>query len=130
MAQVIAGRLYAGPEVDIWSAGCILFALLAGRFADQRLCLSAVRQQLNPHFNQLLHSLHPARAVTSRSASSFPVYRHEGRQHAAVSRQACRLPFVGGNVGRMFRAMETSCIVICRSAEPKAQVTGVPQATI
>jgi len=88
MAQVIAGRLYAGPEVDIWSAGCILFALLAGRCADQRLCLSAVRQQLNPHFNQLLHSLHPAHAVTSRSASSFPVHRHEGRQHTAVSRQA------------------------------------------
>lgn len=29
--EVIAGALYAGPEVDIWSCGVILFALLCGR---------------------------------------------------------------------------------------------------
>ena len=28
--EVISGKLYAGPEVDIWSAGIILYALLCG----------------------------------------------------------------------------------------------------
>ena len=29
--EVISGRMYAGPEVDIWSCGVILYALLCGR---------------------------------------------------------------------------------------------------
>jgi carbon catabolite-derepressing protein kinase len=29
--EVISGKLYAGPEVDVWSCGIILFVLLCGR---------------------------------------------------------------------------------------------------
>lgn len=29
--EIIRGQLYAGPEVDAWSCGVILYALLAGR---------------------------------------------------------------------------------------------------
>jgi len=28
--QVISGKSYAGPEVDVWSCGIILYALLCG----------------------------------------------------------------------------------------------------
>lgn len=37
--QVISGRLYAGPEVDVWSCGVILYALLCGTlpFDDENI---------------------------------------------------------------------------------------------
>jgi len=30
LVKVISGKLYAGPEVDVWSCGIILYALLCG----------------------------------------------------------------------------------------------------
>ena len=39
MFQVISGKLYAGPEVDVWSCGVILYALLCGTlpFDDENI---------------------------------------------------------------------------------------------
>lgn len=37
--EVISGYLYGGPEIDIWSCGVILYALLSGTlpFDDERI---------------------------------------------------------------------------------------------
>jgi serine/threonine protein kinase len=50
--EVIAGRVYAGPEVDIWSCGVILYVLLCGRlpFDDESIpkLFEKIRGYLNP----------------------------------------------------------------------------------
>uniref|UniRef100_A0A7N8Y831 5'-AMP-activated protein kinase catalytic subunit alpha-1 n=1 Tax=Mastacembelus armatus TaxID=205130 RepID=A0A7N8Y831_9TELE len=63
--EVISGRLYAGPEVDIWSSGVILYALLCGTlpFDDdhvptlfKKICdgIFFTPQHLNPSVISLL----------------------------------------------------------------------------
>lgn len=39
LVQVISGKLYGGPEVDVWSCGVILYALLCGSlpFDDENI---------------------------------------------------------------------------------------------
>lgn len=51
--EVIAGRVYAGPEVDIWSCGVILYVLLCGRlpFDDESIpkLFEKIRGTKNKH---------------------------------------------------------------------------------
>lgn len=55
--EVISGRLYAGPEVDIWSCGVILYALLCGRLPFDDENISALFRKIKsaslPRFSTL-----------------------------------------------------------------------------
>ncbi|NXG24678.1 AAPK1 kinase, partial [Grallaria varia] len=99
--EVISGRLYAGPEVDIWSSGVILYALLCGTlpFDDdhvptlfKKICdgIFYTPQYLNPSVSSLLkHMLQvdPMKRATIRNISPLQIL--EGCYE--VSMQPCFL---------------------------------------
>ncbi|CAH7671030.1 CAMK/CAMKL/AMPK protein kinase [Phakopsora pachyrhizi] len=60
--EVISGKLYAGPEIDIWSCGVILFVMLCGRlpFDDDHIPM------LFKKINSGLYSLPPHLSTGSR----------------------------------------------------------------
>ncbi|CAI9787491.1 unnamed protein product [Fraxinus pennsylvanica] len=62
--ELMCKKLYAGPEVDVWSCGIILYALLCGRlpFEDANMsCLFAKVQKgvypVSPHLSKSAHDL-------------------------------------------------------------------------
>ena len=76
--EVIRGGLYTGPEIDVWSAGVILYVMLCGRlpFEDedvQALFTKISREHLcymSPTWNQIMLTT-PPRGNLSYSLLSF-----------------------------------------------------------
>ncbi|XP_074388197.1 5'-AMP-activated protein kinase catalytic subunit alpha-1-like isoform X4 [Zonotrichia albicollis] len=89
--EVISGRLYAGPEVDIWSSGVILYALLCGTlpFDDdhvptlfKKICdgIFYTPQYLNPSVSSLLkHMLQvdPMKRATIRNIREHEWFKQD-----------------------------------------------------
>ncbi|NXG96626.1 AAPK1 kinase, partial [Loxia leucoptera] len=89
--EVISGRLYAGPEVDIWSSGVILYALLCGTlpFDDdhvptlfKKICdgIFYTPQYLNPSVSSLLKymlQVDPMKRATIRNIREHEWFKQD-----------------------------------------------------
>ncbi|XP_057486783.1 SNF1-related protein kinase catalytic subunit alpha KIN10-like [Actinidia eriantha] len=83
--EVISKKLYAGPEVDIWSCGVILYALLCGRLPFDDDNLPGLCAKINNGvYTFPNHLSHGARDLISRILIVDPITRlsiPEIRQH-------------------------------------------------
>ena len=106
--EVISGSLYAGPEVDVWSCGVILYALLCGSlpFDDESIPnlfkkIKSGMYSLPSHLSQLSRDLiprmlvvDPMKRITIPEIRGHPWFQARARArrafHAASSpREAC-----------------------------------------
>jgi len=84
--EVISGKLYAGPEVDIWSCGVILYALLCGTlpFDDEHVptLFRKIKSGVFPipeHLNKSVVSLllHMLQTDPIKRATAEDIHNHE-----------------------------------------------------
>ncbi|CBQ70870.1 related to SNF1-carbon catabolite derepressing ser/thr protein kinase [Sporisorium reilianum SRZ2] len=83
--EVISGRLYAGPEIDIWSCGVILYVMLCGRLPFDDEYIPTLFKKINNGIYTLPSYLsQEARHLLSQMLVVDPVKRitiQEIRQH-------------------------------------------------
>lgn len=84
--EIISGRLYAGPEIDIWSCGVILYALLCGTlpFDDEHVptLFRKIRSGIFPipdYLNEQVVSLlnHMLQVDPIKRATVHDIVKHE-----------------------------------------------------
>lgn len=89
--EVISGNLYAGPEVDVWSCGVILYALLCGTlpFDDESIPnlfkkIKSGMYSLPSHLSQSSRELilrmlvvDPMKRITIAEVRQHPWYQHK-----------------------------------------------------
>ncbi|PWZ01735.1 Pkinase-domain-containing protein [Testicularia cyperi] len=83
--EVISGRLYAGPEIDIWSCGVILYVMLCGRLPFDDEYIPTLFKKINNGIYSIPSYLsQEARHLLSQMLIVDPVKRitiQEIRQH-------------------------------------------------
>ncbi|XAO25315.1 hypothetical protein I312_104137 [Cryptococcus bacillisporus CA1280] len=74
--EVISGKLYSGPEIDVWSAGVIMFVLLCGKlpFDDEHIP-TLFKKIENGVFHIPSHVSEPARHLLKRMLEVDPLKR-------------------------------------------------------
>ncbi|CAM8965082.1 hypothetical protein QQ045_005349 [Rhodiola kirilowii] len=96
--EVISGRLYAGPEVDVWSCGVILYALLCGTlpFDDENIPnlfkkikggIYTLPSHLSPHARDLIPRLlvvDPLKRMTIPQIRQHPWFQAHLPRYLAV----------------------------------------------
>lgn len=89
--EVVSGKLYAGPEVDVWSCGIILYALLCGTlpFDDRNVTIlfkkiksgqfyipSHLTTEVVDLISQMLH-VNPVKRITIQGIRDHPWFRED-----------------------------------------------------
>ncbi|CAM9104505.1 unnamed protein product, partial [Pylaiella littoralis] len=133
--EVIMGTLYAGPEVDVWSCGVILYALLCGSlpFDDESIPslfkkIKSGMYSLPSHLNPLTRDLvprmlvvDPMKRITIAEIKQHPWFQHSiplyltltpaqledqaGKVDEDVVAMLCKLPFKGITRERILLAL-------------------------
>ncbi|MED6199933.1 hypothetical protein PIB30_080492 [Stylosanthes scabra] len=69
--KVISGKLYAGPEVDVWRCGVILYALLCGTLPFDDVNIPNLFKKIKDSgFNQM----HPSEVASPVLGHRIPSY--------------------------------------------------------
>lgn len=136
--EVISGNLYAGPEVDVWSCGVILYALLCGTlpFDDESIpnlfkkiksCMYSLPSHLSQSARELILRMlvvDPIKRITIAEVREHPWYKHklpayltlppEMIEHQEryidneIVEKVCKLPIRGVTASLVTDAVENS----------------------
>ncbi|WVR04282.1 hypothetical protein IAU60_001282 [Kwoniella sp. DSM 27419] len=92
--EVISGKLYSGPEIDVWSAGVIMYVLLCGKlpFDDEHIP-TLFKKIENGVFHIPSHVSDPARHLLKRMLEVDPLKR-------ATIAEIRQMPFFQENLPR------------------------------